>query len=272
MISKPLFKQSVKANRGIWCFVTFITCAMLAIIISVLGNLNIDEIRGSLSDTFIKNSLESQVEEQSMTYFYMSDNALTSYEYNVASVATIRDSYNGLIAGGYTDEQARDIMTSGKTTSEITTINYIINLIVSSSTGFSDSEVKTYVLNQVANGLYNQLVSSEGEETANNAKLFISTAITEFASQELTTTEFATNYIPEVLQDAFYDQSFVYDGDTFLISTYLTKTDIRSKSYSSIMSFRAEMEVKKAQLTQEVNNDDFSARRREAGSNTVQIG
>lgn len=47
MISKPLFKQSCKANVTIWAFVTTITCAMLAIIILVLGNLNVSSIRNS---------------------------------------------------------------------------------------------------------------------------------------------------------------------------------------------------------------------------------
>lgn len=47
MISKPLFKQSCKANATIWTFVTSITCVMIAIIILVLGNLNVGTIRDS---------------------------------------------------------------------------------------------------------------------------------------------------------------------------------------------------------------------------------
>ena len=76
MISKPLFKQSCKANAGIWTFVTAVTCFMLAIIIIVLGNLNVNEIRSSMTDMFVSDAIESTVEEQSMTYYNISANAL----------------------------------------------------------------------------------------------------------------------------------------------------------------------------------------------------
>jgi ABC-2 type transport system permease protein len=271
MISKPLFKQPVKANRGIWCFVTIVICVMLAVIIAVLGNLDIDEIRGSLTDTFIKDSIECQVKEQSMTYFYMSENALTSYEKNVDNVTKIRDTYlyittvdgDGNPENGnqsvLTEEQARYVMTMGKTTKETESINGIISLTTNSLTGFADSEVKAFVLNEVATEIYYQLLESDGEETANNAKLFISAAITSFTNQFLSTTEFATNYIPIVLQDAFYDRSFNYEGNIYHISDYLTKSDIKSTSYSSIMSFRAERDIKATQLIQEVAADDTIA-------------
>ncbi|HEY8419268.1 MAG TPA: hypothetical protein VIL03_02425, partial [Clostridia bacterium] len=78
MISKPLFKQSCKANAGIWVFVTGITCAMLVITILVLGNLNVNEIRTSMMDMFIKDAVESEVQRRSMTFYDMTDTALES--------------------------------------------------------------------------------------------------------------------------------------------------------------------------------------------------
>lgn len=52
MISKPLFKQSVKANLTRWLIVTIASCFIVAVVIMILGNLNVNKIRGSLEDLF----------------------------------------------------------------------------------------------------------------------------------------------------------------------------------------------------------------------------
>lgn len=59
MISKPLFKQSLKANGYAWLLVTLLTAFMLGTIVMVLGNLQANEIRDSLKETFIESELEA---------------------------------------------------------------------------------------------------------------------------------------------------------------------------------------------------------------------
>lgn len=61
MISKPLLKQSIKANGLTWLLVTVITAFMLGIIISVLGSINSNEIRDSLKTSFTKSEIEAQL-------------------------------------------------------------------------------------------------------------------------------------------------------------------------------------------------------------------
>ena len=61
MISKPLLKQSIKANGLIWLLVTVITAMMLGIIIIVLGSINSNDIRDSLKRNFIESEIESQL-------------------------------------------------------------------------------------------------------------------------------------------------------------------------------------------------------------------
>ena len=61
MISKPLLKQSIKANALIWVLVTAATAIMLALIILVLGNIQSDEMRDSLAKTFTQSEIESQL-------------------------------------------------------------------------------------------------------------------------------------------------------------------------------------------------------------------
>lgn len=61
MISKPLLKQSFKANGLAWALVTFASAFMLGILIIVLGNLQASEIRNSLKDTFIESEIETLI-------------------------------------------------------------------------------------------------------------------------------------------------------------------------------------------------------------------
>ena len=123
MISKPLFKQSCKANAGIWAFVTTITCFMLAVVIMVLGNLNVNKIGGAMFDMFVKDAIETSVQEQSLTYYNMVDKSLSNYDtqcdtlknlFNNQTTEEQREgiitNYNTLIAAGKTDAEARTLI------------------------------------------------------------------------------------------------------------------------------------------------------------------
>ena len=119
MISKPLFKQSCKANAGTWVFVTAIICFMLAILILVLGNINVNGIRQSMTDMFITDAVESTIDKQSMTYYNLTEKALTNYESgkNNLTIALnligeenrtqLSMGYDSLIQAGYTESEAR---------------------------------------------------------------------------------------------------------------------------------------------------------------------
>ncbi len=76
MFSKALFKQSMKANWVKWLCVTLPTIIMLAIVIVVLGNLGINDIRDSLKDVF------TQADQQA----YLKENSIDSYNLYLSSV------------------------------------------------------------------------------------------------------------------------------------------------------------------------------------------
>ncbi len=66
MFSKALFKQTAKAHWVRWMAVTVSTCVMLAIVIVVLGNLGINDIRDSLKNVFIQADQQSELKEKSI--------------------------------------------------------------------------------------------------------------------------------------------------------------------------------------------------------------
>ncbi len=83
MFSKALFKQSMKANWVKWVMATASTCIMLAIVIIVLGNLGINNIRDQLKEVF------TQADQQT----YLKTNAIDSYDLYLNAV----DFENGVI-------------------------------------------------------------------------------------------------------------------------------------------------------------------------------
>jgi ABC-2 type transport system permease protein len=256
MISKPLFKQSCKANAGIWVFVTGITCAMLIITILVMGNLNVNEIRTSMMDMFIKDAVESEVQRSSMTYYDMTDTALKSYDNTCelldldSSISGMIIAYNSFIQSGKSDEEAREMMRMlpGMDDQKFATLNDLLDIYVEKG-GITEADISNYVLNKIADEVYAQLLDEQGEEYANAAKDFITAAITAFAGSGESVTEFATDYIPGVVSDVYYQQSFDYDDRKIYISDYFTKEKLTNTSYSAIISFRAELEFKEKQLT-----------------------
>ena len=272
MISKPLFKQSCKANAGTWVFVSAVTCAMLIITILVLGNLNVNEIRSSMTDMFVKDAIESTIEKNSMTYYDMTAAALESYEssydklnflLNVA-LAEDRDviiaNYKTLIEeGGLDDQQARqNIQTEMELSDEeFAGINTLIDYYLAQGEDYSPSKISEYILNQIADAVYLQILEEEGQEVANTVKAFITAAINSFiASGATDTIEFATNYIPSVVSDVFHEQSFDYNDEKIYVSKYFAKEKISNISYNSIVSYRGELDIKEKQIR--ANNPDYS--------------
>lgn len=276
MISKPLFKQSCKANAGIWTFVTTITCFMLAVVILVLGNLNVNKIGGAMFDMFVKDAIETSVQEQSLTYYNLVDKSLSNYDtqcdtlknlFNTQTTAEQREniisSYNALIGTGKTDAEARALVKTSMDASNPNSsvvVDPILNYYLyqkkagewdetAGADNYSDAKVEGYVLNQIANVIYNQILEENDEETANNAKSFIETAIKAYAeSGSHDVSKFASSYIPKVLSGVYIDQKIPYHDKEIAISKYFEKEDLEDISHTAIVTYRARIQDKEEQL------------------------
>ena len=85
MISIPLFKQSIKANWGIWTAVTAATCFILTVIMIAVGGNSINNIMGSIGDAFVKNSIKCEIEKAAMNYYYMAIASISADGYEAGS-------------------------------------------------------------------------------------------------------------------------------------------------------------------------------------------
>lgn len=100
MFSKALFKQSMKANWIKWVSVTVSTCVMLAIVIIVLGNLAINDIRDSLKNVFVQANQESYLKENTVDSYQLYMTSLDSYNQIAgygAYISTITSNYNNRV-------------------------------------------------------------------------------------------------------------------------------------------------------------------------------
>lgn len=270
MISKPLLKQSFKANFGIWAFVTIVTCATLAVVISVLGNLNISGIRDSMVNAFVKDAIENNVEVQSMTFFNIADDALYNFDdssknlnillnvqMNDLQKTIITSNYNNLKNQGMTHEQAKNaILSQMSDQNQILATRTLLDYYAMQGNDYSQTKINEYVLLQIQDGVYNNLVATEGEDVANEAKSFITTAINTFITSNATnTTEFATDYIPNVVKSLFITQEIDNNGNLLKISDFFTGEELQKISKSSIILFRAEVEIEHDNLLAQGKTD-----------------
>ncbi len=270
MISKPLFKQSCKANIGIWSFVTLITCFMLAIIIAVLGNLNVGSIRDSMVDMFVTDAIESTTQKQSMTYYNITENALTTYESQRVSLnyllnQTLSDeqksqiigAYNSLVENGKSDNEAREILLFGKEENEKLAINTLITYYLAQGENYTQADINYFVLRSIEEEIYNSLVESEGEMIAQGTKEIISQAISDFTeSGSDNASDFATFYIPQTLKKILITQSFDYQDRTLSIKDYFTEEKLGDISLSSIISYKAQLDVKEKELREKISTEN----------------
>lgn len=102
MFSKALFKQSMKAHWVKWVAVTLSTCIMLAIVIIVLGNLGINDIRDSLKNVFVQADAESSLKENSVDSYELYLDSMDMYN-TVQPYAPLM----GYLTGMYDEEIAK---------------------------------------------------------------------------------------------------------------------------------------------------------------------
>lgn len=193
MFSKALFKQSVKANLGLWSFVTGITCFMLAIVILVLGTLEVGKIKTSMTDMFIKDTLKCQVKAKSIDIYYLCTVSMDNFEKTVPQIKTVingfsaqRDgvvnSYDTMIDNGMTDEQARTTIKSGFPENYHQAIDVLLDYYLSMRTdkgviSWDDNTINNYVSygirkaveESVYNQTYEESVATMSEEDARAA-------------------------------------------------------------------------------------------------------
>ncbi len=266
MLSKPLFKQSCKANMGLWSFVTVITCIILAVLVLVIGNLNVGTVSHSMVEIFVKDSIEASIKKQSMSYFNLTEKALIGFEENSTNLNILLNesltddhkqfiisTYNTLIEDGNTEEEAKAkllLLSEEKYHMGIIALLDYYNVM---GEDYSQEKINEYVLRQIEEQIYNQLLESDGEESANYSKLFIHQAVTDFINSPSTDpSEFATFYIPQVLKVIFYQQEIDNQGEIIKIADYFSEDEIAEISLSANISFKAQINIKEKQIREEI--------------------
>lgn len=211
MISKPLFKQSAKANALVWALVTFATCFMLAVIIIVIGNSEGSVIRSAMVDAFTDDYVEAQISGSAMTYYRITDTALDTYgqrksDLDALFAAAGEDGYRqiaaayGMLTGmGQSDEEARARIAQQSGTDRVY-VDALVDYYLANGSDLSDAAVSEYVLTGVADGVYGQLIDEYGEETAAEARAMMTDAIAKYLAQpDADADEFAAAYIADML-------------------------------------------------------------------------
>lgn len=120
MFSKPLFRQSCKANGLLWTIITAATCFILACVMMVVGGGDLAKVKIAVTETIIKGEITSEMQSRSVNYYLISDGALEHFDNalvalsgkeengmpDAGEIAAYLAVYGEQKAAGKTDEEA----------------------------------------------------------------------------------------------------------------------------------------------------------------------
>nr|MBO4517450.1 ABC transporter permease subunit [Clostridia bacterium] len=80
MISKPLLKQSCKANGLMWAIITFAVCFMLVAVMLIAGNGNLSKTKVAVENAMIKAELTAGTKKRALNYYELSNGGLYYFD------------------------------------------------------------------------------------------------------------------------------------------------------------------------------------------------
>ena len=148
MFSKALFKQSLKANGIMWLIITFAVCFMLCCVMLISGTSTISEVKSSVSDTIIKEVIESNIKKNEISMYNMATVGEAKFDeyfvYELNNTLTEKKENPGFLskvatkmAGGMSKDEAVSA-TIAEEMAEIVTTTYT-NAITDLTTYISDA-------------------------------------------------------------------------------------------------------------------------------------
>ena len=266
MISLPLFKQSCKANFVTWAFVTIITCVMISAVIIILGSLRVNSIQTSMMNMLIADSLESTVEEYSMKSYAVADNTLRgskryytkARDFFLNQTGPIQDNeyivrYNDLITSGMTDTYAKAEITKDKDELESLAINLYIDFYLTYGTIETTTEEElAFLVSNITHKYYDELIKSDISDTTKNTLEMIVNSIDDYLNgSDTSAQDFASELIPNVMAEVLYTISVTAEDQTFYVKDFVTKDQIFEVSYTAIVSYRAQMDIRERKIIAE---------------------
>lgn len=179
MISKPLLKQSCKANGIMWIIITFAVCFMLTCVMLIAGNGDLSKTKSAVEGAIIQGELQSSTEKRAINYYEISETSLkyftNDYVLNLTDIKTNDTTYLGLQS---TNVEQAELYASSKAYKNATTNLQNFVKQMSSSKGYGENSqeeqellgIVFYVLNPMTEtqgiNLYDSFYEALGEDKA----------------------------------------------------------------------------------------------------------
>ncbi len=215
LINKALFKQSAKANWMRWTVVTVATCVMLAIVIIVLGNLGINDIRDSLKNVFTEADQDSQLKEESIDAY---DSYFTIMENYDGLYGMLGIDFNGTVGSKIEntctqfDAYYQDFVTqNGREPNETERQTLIDNAVQSFIDSFGVSEE---VIEAILPGMANGMTLDELKTMLAGIIDYYDTEYVEPDEEEQTEYPIIDNYFAKQIYNEAYAQEIAEEGAT----------------------------------------------------------
>ncbi len=281
MISRPLFKQSCKANGLMWLIITFAVCFMLSCVMIIGGNGDLSATKEAIQDTTIQGELESQTQKRALNYYELSLSGLFYFDTEFKNeVATIQssDTFNQIIISEG-EEVAQQYLISTAYKNAITKLNaYAKNL--SLSLGYEEDSIEAqeieglimYVINPMESEntyMFDSFYNSVGETAPRYDYLSVLSLEEDVRTEYVS--DYAMNYgivflAGNMIQDSNVDQAVEILNEygvtkekyiAFGYTNYVKIRDIAREvlvTYTSNLSFRLN-NMKDGETVESIKNE-----------------
>jgi len=270
MISIPLLKQSCKANAVIWSLITFVTCCILSVVILVLGNLSINNMRDTMSNMLLASKLDGEVGVNSIDIYDQTEYAITTYDTAKNALTELLDtlpelekvalqtSYNAAKLTGLTHEQAVLLVESIHPTDELKlAVATYLDFYYVEEGNESEANIQHYVLAKVKEVVYTTALATGDKELALQATKFVSDAIIEYEEQNAisptTSKEFAMNFVPNYIADELIGSEVEFEGVVYKVSEYTDRATIFTSSKTAIVGYVSAYDQEKLDVIKAVD-------------------
>lgn len=242
MISKPLFKQSVKANLSRWIIVTIVSCFIVATVILILGRLNVNEMKKSIEDLFVASEKEANIKKQSINLYNnfntLYDSSIASYDSsfeivkNTIYMYRMASSQMGDGAKDYVVSQIKSQVSSKSGDDVGDKAGNIASKSIDSYNNDSSKDASSITKDIVQDMIYEQVTKDSGKKNASISKTASLYFINNYLSDDATDKDsLIINYIGDLIYNSTKEK---YSEKTASAARSASKESINS--YKNLLS------------------------------------
>lgn len=239
MISRPLLKQSCKANGVMWGIITFAVCFMLFCVMIIAGSEDLTKIKSAVQNTIIQGEIESSIEQRALNYYEISLSGLeyfdNEYKNEFNTIQSSQEFQN--IYAAYGQEKAQQYLVSNAYANAVSKLqNYAKS--IAAQKGYEENSDEAQEILGLIMYVFNPMTETTGVDGKYMFDDFYANV-----SESAPRYDFI-NIIPQTdEQRAAYRQEYAFKNSSIFLAGNMTEEENIDKVLNALKSYGVTKEI-----------------------------